>query len=67
MFFMRSYLHHLDIDRATIFARHGISPALTIYFNAVTSTLSGRHGAAILARHDVASALKIFVYGRIEQ
>ena len=32
MFLMGPYLHHLDIDGATAFARHGASPALTIYF-----------------------------------
>ena len=54
------YLHHPDIDGATIFVHHGESPALTISFNAAISTPSGRHGAAILAHPGVASVLKIF-------
>ena len=40
VFLMRSYLHNLDIDGATICARHGTLPTLTIYFNAVISTSS---------------------------
>ena len=67
MFSMRLYLHHLDIDGATVFARHGVSPALTIYFDAVIYTPPERHGAAILARQSVARALNIFLYGRLEQ
>ena len=67
MFLVRLYLHHPDIDGATIFAHHGESPALTIYFNAATCTPSGRHGAVILARPGAVSILNIFLYGCFEQ
>ena len=63
---MRSYLHRLDIDGAMIFARHGVLPALTtyynaVYYNAVISISSGRHGAATLARQGVVRALHMVV------
>ena len=67
-FLMRSYLQHLDIDGATICARHGSAPVLTIYFNAVISTSSGRHGAAFLAKSRRRKGTKKNVfYGCFEQ
>ena len=62
MFLMRSYLHDLDIDGATSFARHGASSDLTVYFYAVISTSSGRHGAVVLASQGVAKCTKDIFY-----